>query len=156
IDSRLSTPSSSHTIHHLPQLSSNDHQYQSIASLNSQTISHQIVVINPKERLSANNPMLTSSSLKDLLSSQTSLQKQNFIVPPNPSSIQNSSAINNNQAKTSINTHKHTNNTNDDGLYLRYERESPSTQTSYHFSYVIDEYSSSTQKRLRYVSINDL
>ncbi|CAF1149238.1 unnamed protein product [Rotaria magnacalcarata] len=156
IDSRLSTPSSSHTIHHLPQLSSNDHQYQSIASLNSQTISHQIVVINPKERLASNNPILTSSSLKDLLSSQTSLQKQNFIVPANPSSIQNSSPINNNQAKTSINTPKHTNNTNDDGLYLRYERESPSTQTSYHFSYVIDEYSSSAQKRLRYVSINDL
>ncbi len=47
-------------------------------------------------------------------------------------------------------------NTNDDCSYLRYEREQPSTSNSFHFSYVIDEYSSSNPKHLRYVSINDL
>jgi hypothetical protein len=116
---------SSHTIHHLPKSTSIDPQTPSI-------VSHQIVVINPTER--------TSSSLKDLLSSQQPAQppKQTFIVPTNP--------------KPS----KILNNTNDDCLYLRYEREQPSTQNSYHFSYIIDEYSSSIPKHLRYVSINDL
>ncbi|CAF0787849.1 unnamed protein product [Rotaria sp. Silwood1] len=160
INSRSSTPpSSSHTIHHLPQLSSTDHQTQSITPLlssNSQSVSHQIVVVNPKERLSSNNQILNSSSLKDLLSSQQPIQKQTFIIPTNPSSVQNSSTINNNLSKTTITTNKLSNNTNDDCLYLRYERELPSTQNSYNFSYIIDEYSSSTHKRARYVSINDL
>ncbi|CAF4586814.1 unnamed protein product [Rotaria sp. Silwood1] len=160
INSRSSTPpSSSHTIHHLPQLSSTDHQTQSITPLlssNSQSVSHQIVVVNPKERLTSNNPILNSSSLKDLLSSQQPIQKQTFIIPTNPSSVQNSSTINNNLSKTTITTNKLSNNTNDDCLYLRYERELPSTQNSYNFSYIIDEYSSSTHKRARYVSINDL
>ncbi|CAF3526000.1 unnamed protein product [Rotaria sordida] len=166
INSRSSTPpSSSHTIHHLPQLSSTDHQTQSITSsipllssnsLNSQTVSHQIVVINPKERSSSNNSILNSSSLKDLLSSQHPIQKQTIIIPTNSSTLQNSSTINNNLSKTSITTNKILNNTNDDCLYLRYERELPSTQNSYHFSYIIDEHSSSTHKRVRYVSINDL
>ncbi|CAF4132126.1 unnamed protein product [Rotaria sp. Silwood2] len=164
INSRSSTPpSTSHTIHHLPQLSSTDHQTSSInsssiplLSSSSQTVSHQIVVINPKERSSSNNSILSSSSLKDLLSSQQPIQKQTFIIPANPSTVQNSSTINNNLSKTSITTNKLLNNTNDDYLYLRYERELPSTQNSYHFSYIIDEYSSSTHKRVRYVSINDL
>jgi len=137
INSRSSTPpSSSHTIHHLPQTSFIDPQTPSISLLssNSQIVSHQIVVINPSER---------SSSLKDLLSSQQPTQKQTFIVPTNP---------NTNLPKPT----KFLNNTNDDGLYLRYEREQPSTQNSFHFSYIIDEYSSSIHKRLRYVSINDL
>jgi hypothetical protein len=126
-----------HTIHHLPQTNSIDSQTPSVSYLspNSQIVSHQIVVINPTER---------SSSLKDLLlSSQQSSQKQTtFIVPTNPNNISKSTKI--------------LNNTNDDGLYLRYDREQPSTQNSFHFSYIIDEYSSSIPKRLRYVSINDL
>jgi len=47
----------------------------------------------------------------------------------------------------------------EDSLYIRYDREPvPSTNTSdpYRFSFVIDEYSPGLQKRLRYVSINDL
>ncbi len=129
-------PLSSHTIHHLPQLSSIDPQTPSVSFLssNSQIVSHQIVVINPNER---------SSSLKDLLSSQQPTQKQTFLVPTNPNS---------NLPKTT----KILNHTNDDSLYLRYEREQPSTQNSFHFSYIIDEYSSTIPKRLRYVSINDL
>jgi len=126
-----------HTIHHLPQTNSIDPQTPSVSYLssNSQIVSHQIVVINPTER---------SSSLKDLLSSQQPSQKQTtFIVPTNPQNISKSTKI--------------LNNTNDDGLYLRYDREQPSTQNSFHFSYIIDEYSSSSiPKRLRYVSINDL
>lgn len=156
-DSRSSTPPStlSHTIHHLPQFSSNN-QYQGGTPSNSQTVSHQVVVINSKERLASANPILTSSSLKDLLSSQTPIQKQTFLIPASPSSTQNSSTINNSLTKTSIIANKISNATNDDCSYLRYERESPSAQNSYHFSYIIDDYSSSSHKRLRYVSINDL
>lgn len=128
----LSTPTSSfsHTIHHLPQTSS-DLQIPS----NSQIVSHQIVVINP------NNEHRSSPSLKDLLSSQSSTPKQTFVVPTNPTKS----------------TKILPSNTTDDGLYLRYEREQlPSISNTFHFSYVIDDSSSSMHKRLRYVSINDL
>ncbi|UJR16161.1 hypothetical protein I4U23_003071 [Adineta vaga] len=155
--------SSSHTIHHLPQFSSIDQQTQStsassssssipILSSNSQIIPHQIVVINPNERSSFNNSILNSTSLKDLLSSQQPTQKQQFVVPSIPTSIQTS---NTNLPRTSIATNKFSNTSHDDCLYLHYEREQPSTQNSFHFSFVIDEYSS-TPKRSRYVSINDL
>jgi hypothetical protein len=124
---------SSHTIHHLPQPSSTDLQIPSVSLLSSNS---QIVVINPNER--------SSLSLKDLLSSQQSTPKQTFLVPTNPTT---------NSSKT---TKLLSNTIDDGGLYLRYEREQPSTQNSFHFSYIIDEYSSSIHKRLRYVSINDL
>jgi hypothetical protein len=107
----------------------------SLLSSNSQLVSHQILLLNPTER--------SSSSLKDLLSSQQPSQKPTFLVPTNP---------NNDHTKPSKMSH----NTNDDCSYLRYEREQPSTPNSFHFSYVIDEYSSSNPKHLRYVSINDL
>ena len=135
LNSRSSTPPSSfsHTIHHLPQTSS-DLQISSIPS-NSQIVSHQIVVINP------NNEHRSTPSLKDLLSSQSSIPKQTFVVPTNPTKS----------------TKILPSNTTDDGLYLRYEREQlPSTSNTFHFSYVIDDSSSSMHKRLRYVSINDL
>jgi hypothetical protein len=130
----MNSSSSSHTIHHLPQPSSNDLQIPSVSLLSSSSNS-QIVVLNPNER--------TSLSLKDLLSSQQPNPKQTFIVPTNPTNTSSKQA-------------KLVNNTTDDGLYLRYEREQPSTQNSFHFSYIIDEHSSSIHKRLRYVSINDL
>ena len=152
LNSCSSTPplSFSHTIHHLPQTSSPDLQTPSISSLlsNSQIVSHQIVVINP------NNEQRSSPSLKDLLSSQSTPLtssppvpfKQTFVVPSTPTTTNSSKSQ---KLLPSTNT--------DDGLYLRYEREQlPLTSNNFHFSYVIDESSSSTQKRLRYVSINDL
>lgn len=47
------------------------------------------------------------------------------------------------------------NGTSSDCFYLRYEREQPASQSAFHFSFVVDEYTS-TPKRSRYVSINDL
>lgn len=143
MNARSSTPPSSfsHTIHHLPQTSSpSDLQIPSISSIpsNSQIVSHQIVVINP------NNEHRSSPSLKDLLSSQSSSSspKQTFVVPTNPTKSTKLLPSNN----------------TDDSLYLRYEREQlpSSTTNTFHFSYVIDDSSSSMHKRLRYVSINDL
>ncbi|CAF0893299.1 unnamed protein product [Adineta steineri] len=162
LNCRSSTPPpSSHTIHHLPYSSLNDHSLQSspssILSSNSQIVSHQIVLMNPNERISSSsssiNSMVNSTSLKDLLSSQQPTQKQQFAIPTIPSIVQTS---NMNLPKTSYTTNKILNNSTDDGLYLRYEREQPSNQNSFHFSYIIDEYSSSIPKRSRYVSINDL
>ena len=121
-------------------------------STNSQIVPHQIVVINPNERPTSSNPLLNSNSLKDLLSSQQPTQKQQFVVPSIPTSVQTS---NTNLPRTAITTTKLSTTTTDDSLYLRYEREQPSTQNPFHFSFVIDEYSS-TPKRSRYVSINDL
>jgi len=78
------------------------------------------------------NPTDRSTSLIDLLSSQQSTIR----LPTNSS---------------------------DDCLYLRYERQSPSassststTANSFQFSFIIDDYSSTVNKQLRYVSINDL
>ncbi|CAF1079594.1 unnamed protein product [Adineta steineri] len=162
LNCRSSTPPpSSHTIHHLPYSSLNDHSLQSspssILSSNSQIVSHQIVLMNPNERISSSsssiNSIVNSTSLKDLLSSQQPTQKQQFAIPTIPSIVQTS---NMNLPKTSYTTNKILNNSTDDGLYLRYEREQPSNQNSFHFSYIIDEYSSSIPKRSRYVSINDL
>ena len=153
------TPTTSHTIHHLPQNSSSEQLTQPITSsipilsTNSQIVPHQIVVINPNEHPTSSNPILNSNSLKDLLSSQQPTQKQPFVVPSIPTSVQTS---NTNLPRTAITTNKlSTTTTTDDSLYLRYEREQPSTQSPFHFSFVIDEYSS-TPKRSRYVSINDL
>ncbi|CAF0991945.1 unnamed protein product [Adineta ricciae] len=152
------TSTTSHTIHHLPQNSSSEQPTQPITSsipllsTNSQIVPHQIVVINPNERPTSNNPILNSNSLKDLLSSQQPTQKQQFVVPSIPASVQTS---NTNLPRAAITTNKLSTTTADDSLYLRYEREQPSTQSPFHFSFVIDEYSS-TPKRSRYVSINDL
>ncbi|CAF1017298.1 unnamed protein product [Adineta ricciae] len=152
------TPTTSHTIHHLPQNSSSEQLTQPITSsipilsTNSQIVPHQIVVINPNERPTSSNPILNSNSLKDLLSSQQPTQKQQFVVPSIPASVQTS---NTNLPRAAITTNKLSTATADDSLYLHYEREQPSTQSPFHFSFVIDEYSS-TPKRSRYVSINDL
>lgn len=103
-----------------------------------------------------------TNSAKDFISSQLSTNKSTLIlVPPTIKQI-NSNASNIIIPKLS-NASKVTNSfsaekrTNDDCLFIRYERESTTSNTEqYRFSFVIDECPTSTQKRSRYVSINDL
>ncbi|CAF3504046.1 unnamed protein product [Rotaria sp. Silwood1] len=92
------------------------------------------------------------------------IPKQTLIVVPStiksvsscqiPSTSTNSSAI---ILPKISNTNSIEKRSNDECLYVRYERE-PHTinNEQYRFSFIIDEHSPSLHKRLRYVSINDL
>lgn len=91
---------------------------------------------------------------KDSLSSQPSTPKQALIVVP--PTIKPSSTIILSKTSTSHPTEKRPIASNDDCVYIRYERESSAiNHDQIRFSYIIDEHSSS-HKRSRFVSINDL
>jgi hypothetical protein len=155
-NSRSSTPTSSYVIHHPPQ---------------SSLISRQLVVVNSSESLPSIETILNSSSQshriqpqissKDSLSSHQTTSKQTLIfVPPTIKSLStsiNSSSIILPKTSNTNSIEKRSLNTTDDCLYVRYEREPSSLNyDQFRFSYIIDEHSPSLQKRLRYVSINDL
>ncbi|CAF0910495.1 unnamed protein product [Rotaria sp. Silwood1] len=169
-----SSPISSYVIHHPPQSSSTTIDYQN-SSL-SQVISRPLIS-NTSEPLPSFDTILNSSSSssslsirtqkvssKDSLSSHQTIPKQTLIVVPStiksvsscqiPSTSTNSSAI---ILPKISNTNSIEKRSNDECLYVRYERE-PHTinNEQYRFSFIIDEHSPSLHKRLRYVSINDL
>lgn len=167
-----STPHSSYVVHPPPQGSSVDHQ-----NISSSPSNNRSLVTNLCEPLPSFDTILNSSSLlsrtqkltsKDSISSHQSITKQTLIMLPStiksvtttqmPSTSTNSSTMI--FPKTTSNSNsieKRPINTNDDCLYVRYERESHTINTDpFRFSYVIDEHSPSLHKRLRYVSINDL
>ncbi|CAF3698865.1 unnamed protein product [Rotaria sordida] len=172
ISNSRSSPIASYVIHHPPQssLSSIDHQNSSI----SQIISRPLIN-NTSEPLPSFDTILNSSSsslplrtqkisLKDSLSSHQLIPKQTLIVVPSTikpiSSCQISSTSNNSSTiilpKIS-NINSIEKRSNDDCLYVRYERETNIINNEqYRFSFMIDENSPSLHKRLRYVSINDL
>jgi hypothetical protein len=125
-------------------------------------------MINSSEPLPSIDTILNSSSQtirtqqissKDSLSSHPSTPKQTLIVIPptlKPSSSSSSTIILPKTINTNS-TEKRSLNTNEDCLYVRYEREPSSLNyDQLRFSYIIDEHSPSLPKRLRYVSINDL
>lgn len=116
-------------IHKSDTTSSAKTNHTSRISNKSHTI-HHLPETNSIEPQILVNSIERSTSLKDLLSSQ--------------------------QPTTRLST-----NSSDDCFYLRYERQSPTSTVgtntnSFQFSFIIDEYSSTVNKQLRYVSINDL
>ena len=175
----LLSSTSSHVIHHHPN--SNASMESNNASIHlsstSSVLSRPVMVVNSSDVLPSFETILhpqTTNSIsspirasvtnlsKDLLSSQTSTSKPTLIlVPPTFKSItSNSSSVilpkTSNLSKNS-NTISMEKRTNDECLFVRYEREpSANTNDQYRFSFVIDEHSTSMQKRSRYVSINDL
>ena len=156
-----------------------------VPSSTSQQISRQLVVVNSSEPLPSFDTILNSSSMsnrsahtgqpKDVTSSHQSSPKHTLIlIPPSVKQISSSRPVSSTPttnpstaivpklstpSKLSGSTHvnKRSINTTDDGLFVRYEREPQSVNNDqYRFSFVIDEHSPALQKRLRYVSINDL
>jgi uncharacterized Zn-finger protein len=124
-----------------------------------------------------------SPSVKDLLSSQIPSGKPTLILVPPTAKSMGSSISNMNSSTPTLmlpklsqqskgSSDKRSNAmisstigaTTEELLFIRYEREASSssslssnnTSDPLRFSFIIDEHSPSLQKRLRYVSINDL
>ncbi|CAF4319720.1 unnamed protein product, partial [Rotaria sp. Silwood2] len=164
-----SSPISSYVIHHSSQPSSSiDHQNSSTCQVFSRPI-----ISNSSEQLPSFDTILNSSSLsirtqkissKDSLSSHQTIPKQTLIVVPSTIKPVSSCQVTSNSTNSSAiilpkisNTNSIEKRSNDDCLYVRYERETHTMNNEqYRFSFIIDEHSPSLHKRLRYVSINDL
>ncbi|CAF2634146.1 unnamed protein product [Rotaria sp. Silwood2] len=169
ISNSRSSPISSYVIHHSSQPSSSiDHQNSSTCQVFSRPI-----ISNSSEQLPSFDTILNSSSLsirtqkissKDSLSSHQTIPKQTLIVVPSTIKPVSSYQVTSNSTNSSAiilpkisNTNSIEKRSNDDCLYVRYERETHTMNNEqYRFSFIIDEHSPSLHKRLRYVSINDL